>query len=135
MNKPLFGEDDIVSGYSRAQAIADGVLIDVSDMAKKASFKVPVAMTAEAWGDSVEWSEADTAQQTHQDESARLWDVLWMCNRAARASGNTNSFVFEFFRVPRDGRSRKARAAKLKAVIGPGDDGDAVVTIMLLGQD
>lgn len=135
MSEPLFGENDIVSGYSREQAIADGVLIDVSEMAKKAGFKIPVAMTAEAWSGSVEWSDADSTRQIPQDEQSRLWDLLWMCNRSARTNGNSDRFVFEFYRVPRDGRSRRARAARLKAIIGPGDKGEPVITIMLPSQD
>jgi hypothetical protein len=131
----LFCDDDIVCSYSRAQAIADGVLVDVTEMAKKAGFKVPVAMTTEAWTDSVMWLTSDSDRQTHQDESARLWDVLWMLHRAIGMHGNCDSMVFEFFRVPRDGRSRRARAAQLKSMIGPGDDGLPAITIMLLGQD
>ena len=39
---------DIISTYTRAQAIKDGVLIDVSSTAKEAGFEWPVAITAGA---------------------------------------------------------------------------------------
>ena len=38
---PFFGE--VVYSYSRAQALADGVLIDVSDTAREAGFRWPVS--------------------------------------------------------------------------------------------
>ena len=43
----IFGE--IICSYTRAQAIKDGVLIDVSEAAKEAGFKIPVAMTDTVW--------------------------------------------------------------------------------------
>ena len=43
MANELFGE--VISSYSRAQAIEDGVLVDVSSVARAAGIKFPVAMT------------------------------------------------------------------------------------------
>ena len=73
--QPFFGK--VVSVYTRAQALADGVLIDAGAMAREAGFRWPVAITAGAWSDCVTWSDADSQRQTHQDESGRLWDVLF----------------------------------------------------------
>ncbi len=72
----FFGE--VISTYSRAQALEDGVLVDAGEMAREASFRFPVAVTAAAWADCVAWTDADSARQVHQDPSARLWDVLFM---------------------------------------------------------
>lgn len=49
----MFDEIDMIHSYSRADAIADSNLVDVSERAMKADdnmmgFKVPVAMTAAA---------------------------------------------------------------------------------------
>ena len=41
--KEIFGDN--IFTYSRAMAISDGVLIDISTIAKEAGFKVPVAVT------------------------------------------------------------------------------------------
>ena len=41
----------VISVYTREQAMADGVLIDVTSLAKKSGFKVPVAVTQGIWGD------------------------------------------------------------------------------------
>jgi type I site-specific restriction endonuclease len=40
----LFGE--VISTYTRAQALEDGVLVDAGAMAHEADFKWPVAITA-----------------------------------------------------------------------------------------
>ena len=42
-----FGE--VIFGYTRRQAIDDGVLVDVTEMAREAGFSWPFAMTAEVW--------------------------------------------------------------------------------------
>ncbi len=85
----LFEAPDLIYAYSRAQAVADGVLVDVTATAREAGFTVPVAMTCATWADCVEWTEeTDRRKATDQDESGRLWDVVWMAHRAAlRAAG------------------------------------------------
>ncbi|MHB1685468.1 MAG: DUF6573 family protein [Bacilli bacterium] len=42
--------ENIISQYTRAQTIEDGVLIDVSKMAKEAGFTIPVAVWNEYIG-------------------------------------------------------------------------------------
>jgi hypothetical protein len=63
---------NVISTYTRTQAIEDGVLIDAGAMAKEAGFKWPVALTSAVWGDCVAWTEDDSRQQIYQDESGRL---------------------------------------------------------------
>lgn len=123
--------ENVVFSYSRAQAIADGVLIDVSDVAKEAGFRFPVAMTAAAWSDCVAWRES--GQGAGQSESGRLWDVLWMAKLAVkRAEGDRISFTV--LRVPTRGGGR-AQLATLQAVVGPGDHWEPIITLMLPGED
>lgn len=124
----------VIYGYSRAQAISDGVLVDVSVMAKEVGFSVPVALTSAAWSDCVEWRERDSSRQTQQDEPGRLWDVLWMAHLAARrAPGGTVAFTL--YRVPRGGRGRMSRKVTLHMHIGPGDTEEPVITVMMPGED
>ena len=40
-------DDDLIYSYTRAQALADGVLVDVSQMASEAGFRYPTAITAD----------------------------------------------------------------------------------------
>jgi hypothetical protein len=123
-----------IYGYSRAQAIADGVLVDVTTMSRQAGFNVPVALTSAAWSDCVEWFDDDSSRQVHQDESGRLWDVLWMAHLAARRA-HGDVVAFELYRVPRGGRGRVPRKVTLQMHIGPGDEAEPVITLMLPGED
>ena len=126
----------VVASYSRAQAIEDGVLIDVTSMAGEAGFKWPVALTHAAWCDCVAWTERDDRFQVQQDESGRLWDVLFMAFYAIRtAKAPGNCLPFSLYRVPKDGHSTEAEEVSLKLMVGPGDAGEPVVTIMLPNED
>ena len=130
----IFGP--VVASYSRAQAIEDGVLIDVTAMACEAGFKWPVALTHTAWCDYVAWTERDNRFQVHQDESGRLWDVLFMAFYAIRtATAPGDRLLFSLYRVPKDGHSTEAEEVSLKLMVGPGDAGEPVVTIMLPNED
>ena len=128
---------DIISTYTRAQAIEDGVLIDVSSIAKEAGFNEwPVAMTAGAWTDCVAWSDRDSQTQVYQDQSGRLYDVIFMAFQAiclSREAGDR--LLFRLYRVPRDGRSTDAELTTLKLIVGPGDSGESVITIVLPNED
>ena len=131
---PFFGE--VLSVYTRAQALADGVLIAAGSMAREASFRWPVAITAGAWAECIAWDDADSERQTHQDQSGRLWDVLFMAAYAARANANAGpELLFELYRVPRDGQATEAELTTLKLVVGPGDGGEPVMTILLPNED
>ena len=130
----LFGE--VIFSYSRAQAIDDGVLIDATELARDAGFKWPVALTAAAWEDCVAWSDTDNQAQAYQDQTGRLWDVLFMASYAIRTANNTDrQLPFELQRIPRDGHTTKSQRRSLKLILGPGDDGKPVITIMLPGED
>ena len=127
---------DVISTYTRAQAIEDGVLVDPGSMANEAGFKWPVALTADAWADCVAWTDADSQQQVHQDQSGRLWDTLYMASHAIRTSKDSGDrLLFQLYRVPRDGHSTEAVLVTLKLIVGPGDSGEPVVTILLPNED
>ena len=131
---PFFGE--VISVYTRTQALADGVLIDAGPMAREVGFRWPVAITVAAWEDCIAWTESDSERQTHQDKSGRLWDVLFLAAYAARNPADAVSQrLFKLYRVPRDGQSTEAELTRLKLVIGPGDAGEPVMTILLPNED
>jgi hypothetical protein len=129
----IFG--DIIAAYTRAEGIADGALVDVSEVAKEAGFKIPVALTAAVARDYMYWTDADTKRQTYQSESGRLWDILYMLFFKIKFNPGAEILLYTFRAVPRGGRGRRARKVQLKAIIGPGDDGRPVVTIMLPEED
>ena len=123
-------ESVIIFQYTRAQAIADGVLIDVTETAKEAGFKLPVAVTAAVWAQYV----AVPTECEGQDEQGRLWDILWMLRHAISTDSrrNTDQLNYQVL-VNNDGR--KPQPVTLKSICGPGDDAEPVITIMLPQED
>jgi hypothetical protein len=121
---------EVIYSYSRAQAIDDGVLVDVSAMAKEAGFRYAVALTAAAWADCVAWPE--NRRGAGQSETGRLWDVLWMTKLAIKGAGGDRVSV-SVLRVPAHGG--RPTLAALQAMVGPGDAWEPVITIMLPGED
>lgn len=129
----IFG--DAIYRYTRAQAIADGVLVDVTEIAREAGFRIHVALTTAVWSQAVAWSDADSARQTLQDEAGRLWDVVWMAYIAARRASGGCQVPFQLHVVPRGGSATRPRLMQLHMHIGPGDDGEPVITIMTPDED
>lgn len=122
----------VISSYTRAQAIEDGVLVDAGPMATEAGFQWPVALTAAVWADCVAWTDPDNERQVYQDQSGRLWDVVLLASHALRtATGCGDRLLFQLVRVPRDRRSAEAELVTLKLIVGPSDTGEPVLTILL----
>jgi hypothetical protein len=125
----MFENAEVVSRYTRAQAIEDGVLIDVSAVAREAGIKYPVALTAAVWARCVTVPPGVLCQ----DESGRLWDVLWMLRVGIqRAAGRVVLFSLH---VRHSNRSGTPPLVHLKAVCGPGDQGEPGITVMLPDED
>ncbi len=122
---------ELISSYSRQQAIEDGILVDVSGMAPdlvaNAGIKLHVAMTNTVWGEYVEVPEGVTGQ----DWKGRLWDILWLFRCAAKAAKD-NTIYFSV-RVSND--DRPPREILLKAVCGLGDDGKPCITLLAPEED
>ena len=130
-NKGFWDDAEVISTYTRAQALEDGVLVDVSEAAKEAGIKFPVALTATVWGQYVEVPEGVAGQ----DEAGRLWDILWLFRcAAARFNGNTLLFKLSVRSHNRE-RLGSRDLVTLKAVCGPGDTPEPVITIMLPDED
>lgn len=135
-----FDKTPIIYAYTREQAFADGVLVNLSTTKewKEAGFKYPVACTRAVWDKFIEWNDADTKRQTYQDQTGRLWDVLYMLNMAIRCNHDVGALVallYQLYVVPRGGSGRTARRTTLKAMVGPGDFAEPVITIMLPNED
>lgn len=126
---------DVIYAYTRQQAIEDGVLVDLMqpelvELVHNAGFRFPVAMTAEAFHDYVELTAA--AKRACNDIRGRLWDVLWMLSREIKKGANGDPVNFEFYCVT---DRIEPRLCTLKAICGPGDQGEPVITIMHPWQD
>ena len=139
-NQPLSSLNDIfgpvIVRYTRAQALEEGVLVDAGSLASEAGFQWPVALTRAVWEDCVDWQVADNQRQLCQDPTGRLWDVLVMAGMAIRGSARGgDQLYFSIYRVPRDGVSTSADKVSLKLIVGPGDLGEPVITILQPGED
>lgn len=126
--------DKPVYSYSRAQALDDGYLVEVTETAREAGFRFPVALTRAAWEDCVEWNDDDSARKHWpQDQTGRLWDVLMMTRfymrGAVHRDSSANRCTVQVLRVPREGGGHKARIVTLLAHVGPGDQGEPCITI------
>lgn len=122
--------NDVVYQYTRRQAIADGVLVDVSELARECRITYPVALTRSVWCRYVDVPEE---LQGLQDEQGRLWDILTMFRLAARRKGDGHWLRFELH-VKND-VTLPPQPVTLNAHVGPGDDMQPVITIMLPGED
>jgi hypothetical protein len=120
---------DIISAYSRAQAIDDGVLVDVTRAARETGFRHPVALTCAAWERCVAMSPA--AERAGNDEPGRLHDVLWMLFCTIRRSRGGPELAFDVLCVT---NSLRPLRVPLRAVVGPGDQGEPVITVLLVGE-
>jgi hypothetical protein len=126
----------VIHAYTRQNAIDDGVLIDVTETAIEAGIKFPFAITQAVWSKYVEWTQDDTAKQSYQDQPGRLWDIVWMARHGMlNAKGETTELLFELDCIPRDGHSKQAECTTLKIILGPGDSGEAVLTILFPNED
>jgi len=117
-------EMPLIYAYTRAQALEDGVLVDVSETAREAGFVWPVALTAAVWALVEDIPRRYRAWQTVE---GRLWDVLWMAYCAIRSAEHSDTEL-RYTLLMDHGRHRYLA---LKLVTGPGDHGEPVVTIML----
>ena len=122
---------NVIYAYTRKQAIADGVQVDVSTTAKEAGIRFPVFITRTAFDAYV------TVPQnvSGQDEAGRLWDVVWMLRFAIRkAAQGQDRLPFALY-VRNDNRA--ARLVKLIATCGAldMDDPQPAITIMLPDED
>ena len=121
-------DDDLIYAYTRQQALADGVLVDVSQMAKEISFRFPTAITADLHA-KLDPKQAEKAAGQNYD--GRLWDVLWMASLAARQS-KRDRIDFQVFLTEINNELNQhvtCSILSLWMVVGPGDQGEPVITI------
>lgn len=124
----LFGE--VISSYSRAQAIDDGMLVELpQDLLTQGGFKIPVAMTNTVYSKLVAMTPA--AKRAGNDVTGRAWDVIWMLSKAVK---NASGSEIRFQVLAVTDRIRPTLYT-LKAICGPGDNMEPVITIMFPEED
>ena len=128
-NESPFGP--VIFSYTRKQALADGIQVDVTDTAKEAGIKFPVFLTRTLYDACV----AVPPGVTGQDVAGRLWDVLWMTRYAIQqAQPDADRISVKLF-VRND--DRKPKLVKLVAVCGALDIDapEPALTVLLPDED
>jgi hypothetical protein len=122
----------LVYTYTRSQAIADGLQIEVTRTAAEAGICFPVFITRGVYDQYV----AVPTGVTGQDEAGRLWDIVWMLRFAIiRAKSGVSRLPVALY--VRNSDSHPARLIKLIATAGAVDIDDPrpAITIMLPDED
>ena len=113
MTHELFGP--VISSYSRAQAIDDGVLVDITEQARQQRFVFPMAMTSALW---------ESCKAKSADITANVKQILTQLHlEIKKAAPNCDQLKFVMLGLT------------IKCVVGPGDDPRPVMTLMLQNED
>ena len=132
----LFGP--IISCYTRANAIEDGILIEVpKEFSKEAGITFPVGYTI---GLSEYVEPDEIAEMPGQSRDGRLWDLLYMFRTAVKASKTSSDrlnykVIFQMRKQIHNKKITVPETITVYAVCGPGDHGEPVITLMLPGED
>jgi hypothetical protein len=121
----------VIYAYTRSQAVADGVQVDVTKTAQEAGIKFPMFLTRAVWDAYV----AVPPDVTCQDEAGRLWDVVWMTRFGIiRARPGVDRIPVALY-VRND--NHRAKLVKLIATCGPldMDDPAPAITVMMPDED
>jgi hypothetical protein len=83
-------DENIISRYTRENAIDDGVLVDVTEQAKETGIRVPTVITSHLHQVLEDIPETSAGQ----DYRGRLHDVLWMTFLKLKAMQSSRSDDF-----------------------------------------
>ncbi len=120
-NENLFGNP--VYSYTRAQAIKDGVLVDLSQIEIiRQHWKHHMACTSTVWAIIEE-----ALNTSGQDVNGIVHDISTMARMELGINRATNQVLFEVIIT--------GKTHTLKLHVGPGDRGEAVLTLMLPNED
>jgi len=121
----------VIYAYTRAQAVADGVQVEVTKTAKEAGISFPVFLTRTVFDAYV----AVPPDVQGQDEAGRLWDIVWMLRFAIIRSHGHGDRVPVALYVRND--NHRAKLVKLIATCGPldMDDPQPAITVMMPDED
>ena len=119
----LFGE--VISSYSRKQAIEDGVLFSVPEkLQHEAGFKFPIALTTGVYSLIEETEKKSKGVQSYD---GIIWDILFILKIAIKRSSSGDRINF----TVRIGR----KDYNMYSLCSPGDNFEPVITILLPNED
>jgi hypothetical protein len=118
---------DLIFRYTRADALRDGVLIDVTPTAKEAGIKYPVAVTRAVYDQHIRVPPGSVSQ----DEAGRLWDIAFMLRFAITRHPDAEGDTLLYTVFVRNTDDDAPQPVKLKAIAHPDDEGGPCITVML----
>ena len=120
----------IIHSYTRKEALADGVLVDQSELGRFVGFTVPLAVTAQV-----------IAIASSHEAKIEEWPKQWFIRKAlliarlqASYPRNKNAREF-FFEVPFNKDNEERLTELLRCDLGSDDDGKPCITIMMHWED
>src|SRR5262249_46460897 len=119
---------DVIYAYSRAQALNDGVLVDVTKMAKEAGVRPPTAATPAG----LERYGRGPPGPARQDRGGRPRGLVLV--RAGALVQNTDRTSRKFQLYVRNDEGAP-KLVTLRWVCGPGDEFEPVLTVLLPEED
>lgn len=123
---------EVISSYSRAQAIEDGVLVDVTEPAKAYGFKPGVAVTTAVWSTFIKPDLSGMPEGLAAEViNKRLADLLF----AVRVRIAVLEEATKTDRVTLHADTPNGERVEIWAHCGPGDDAEPVITVMMIGED
>jgi hypothetical protein len=127
MRNDIF-DNCLIHSYTRAEAIADGFQVEVTDIAREAGICFPVFLTRAVYDAYV----TVPPNVTGQDQAGRLWDIVWMLRFGIRKAQPGQARSPFSLRVRNDNRA--PRLVKLVATCGPLDidNPEPAITVMML---
>lgn len=129
----FFDNADIIYSYSRQQAISDGILVDVSDIAQEVGFRkhwynYPVALTNTVFA---QIGNIPKSRNGIESIHGRIWNVLWMAKQQIFKNPPTSVDTDRLFDVILSQPRCSKKRFTFKVSAGYGDEGEMTFTIML----
>lgn len=120
----------VISAYTRKQAVEDGVLIDITCEARAHGFALDTVVTGNLFHKYIE--PPDGLDGEGQSIDGRLHDLLMVGMVAAKKGKGSSRVQFQVLFLMRPGFQQKVTVI---GQVGPGDEGEPVLTIMLPEDD
>ena len=122
-----FEDADVIHSYTRAEAIADGVLIDVSKQAAEVGITLNTAVTPGVWAELI----GNPKWEGWGSEDRRLKRLLAdACNELERTRDGLALFCIRL-----SDKGAVVGEIHFRAHSGPGDNLEPVLTVMLSHED
>ncbi|MFC5402463.1 DUF6573 family protein [Cohnella soli] len=121
--------ENVISRYTRGQALEDGQLVDISNYSRRVGILFPVAVThavdAEVLGTALSGMDLSFSR------TVQLGRFLVKLREEMR-KGSGDRIDFEHAVETKDGSTK---TAALYATLLPGDDLEPVITVLLVSED